>query len=101
MILRPKHSGSALLTYLGRRWGANIGASVVGRRADSDFFGLGVNHVGRYARVDTGGWWAVNSRVTAYLTIQNALNKRYEEVTGYPALGINFRAGMRFRIGGD
>jgi outer membrane receptor protein involved in Fe transport len=39
--------------------------------------------------------------VTSYLNIENALNKHYEEVVGYPALGINFRAGFRFRFGGS
>jgi len=33
--------------------------------------------------------------------VQNALDKQYEEVVGYPALGINFRAGLRFRVGGE
>jgi outer membrane receptor protein involved in Fe transport len=39
--------------------------------------------------------------VTAYLTINNVLDKQYNEVVGYPALRANFRAGMRFRIGGE
>ncbi|MGH9529653.1 MAG: TonB-dependent receptor [Terriglobales bacterium] len=101
LLLRPKHSATALLTYLGSRWGGSLAGSFVGRRVDSDFFGFGINHVAGYVRVDTGGWYTVNSRVTAYLNIQNALDKSYEEVTGYPSLGVNFRAGMRFRIGGD
>jgi len=100
-ILIPKHSATTLLSYLGTRWGANLGGSFVGRRADSDFFGFGVDHVAGYARVDIGGWYAFNSRMTAYMNLENAFDKFYEEVTGYPALGVNFRAGMRFRIGGQ
>jgi vitamin B12 transporter len=98
---RPKHSGNILLTYLGSRWGANLGGSFVGRRPDSDFFGLGFNHAAGYARVDLGGWYAINSRITAYASVDNALNSHYNEVVGYPALTANFRAGMRFRIGGE
>jgi len=101
LIRRPRHSGSLLLNYLGRRWGANLGGSFVGRRADSDFLGLGINHAAGYARVDFGGWYAITSHVTGYLNVENALNKHYEEVVGYPALGINFRAGLRFRFGGS
>ena len=101
LLLRPKHSATTLLTYAGTRWGGSIAGSFVGRRVDSDFFGFGINHVAGYVRVDMGGWYAVNSRVTAYVNIQNALDKSYEEVTGYPSLGVNFRAGMRFRIGGE
>jgi vitamin B12 transporter len=100
-IRRPKHSATALLTYLGSRWGANLSGSFVGRRPDSDFFGFGITHAAGYVRVDLGGWYALTSRVTAYATIQNALDKHYDEVVGYPALGANFRAGMRFRIGGE
>ena len=100
-LRRPKHSGTLLLTYLGSRWGANLGGSFVGRRFDSDFLGLGINHAAGYARVDLGGWYALNSRITAYANIENALDKHYNEVVGYPALGANFRAGLRFRIGGE
>jgi vitamin B12 transporter len=101
LLRRPKHSGSLLLNYLGSRWGANLAGSFVGRRADSDFLGFGIDHAPGYARVDLGGWYALHPRVTASLNIENALDKQYQEVVGYPALGINFRAGLRFRIGGD
>jgi outer membrane cobalamin receptor len=100
-LRRPKHSGTLLLTYLGNRWGANLGGSFVGRRFDSDFLGLGINHAAGYARVDLGGWYALNSRTTAYVNVENVLDRRYNEVVGYPAPGANFRAGLRFRIGGE
>jgi outer membrane receptor protein involved in Fe transport len=32
---------------------------------------------------------------------ENLLDREYNEVVGYPALGINFRAGLRFRVGGE
>lgn len=101
LIRRPKHSGTLTTSYLGTRWGANISGSFVGRRPDSDFFGFNVDHTPGYVLLNTGGWYAVNRRVTAYLNVENLLDRFYEEVTGYPALGINFRAGMRFRVGGE
>ncbi|MBI3644842.1 MAG: TonB-dependent receptor [Acidobacteriales bacterium] len=106
LLRRPKHSGSLLVTYLGSRWGANLGGSFVGRRTDSDFLGLKIDgqfitHAAGYARVDLGGWYAINSRITAYANIENAFNNHYNEVLGYPALTANFRAGVRFRIGGE
>lgn len=101
LLRRPKHSGTALLSYLGSRWGGNLGASFVGRRADSDFLGFGINHAAGYVRADLGGWYAMTSRVTTYVNVENALDRRYNEVVGYPALPVNFRAGMRFRIGGE
>ncbi len=101
LLLRPKHSATTLLNYAGRRWGANLAGSFVGSRADSDFDGFGITHAAGYVRADIGGWYAFNSRVTAYANVANALDRRYNEVLGYPALPVNFRAGFRFRIGGE
>jgi len=100
---RPKHSGSLLLSYAGSKWGGNVGGSFVGRRPDSDFFVLPtpITHAPGYARVDVGGSYKIHSRVTAYVNVENALNRHYEEVVGYPALRANFRAGLRFRLGGE
>lgn len=101
LLRRPRHSGSLLMTYFARRWGGSLGGSFVGRRPDSDFLGFGINHAAGYARVDSGFWLAVHPRITAYINGENLLNRHYEEVAGYPALRANFRAGLRFRIGGE
>jgi vitamin B12 transporter len=101
LLRRPKHAASELLSYMGTRWGGNLGGSFMGRRSDSDFDGFGINHAAGYVRVDLGGWYAVTHRVSAYVNVQNALDRRYNEVVGYPALPVNFRAGVRIRIGGE
>jgi vitamin B12 transporter len=101
LLRRPKHSATETLSYLGTRWGANLNTSFVGRRPDDDFYGFNITHAAGYVRADVGGWYAIHSRVTAYLNIENALDRRYNEVVGYPALPINFRAGLRFRLGGE
>jgi vitamin B12 transporter len=101
LLRRPRHSASTLFTYLGKRWGGNLGGSFVGPRPDSDFDGFNITHTPGYFLLDVGGWYKVNSRVTVYANAENALDRFYEEVTGYPALRANLRAGMRFRIGGE
>jgi len=101
LLRRPKHSATLLLSYLGRKWGGNVTGSFVGPRSDSDFYGFGITHAAGYLRADLGGWYALHPRLTAYLNLENALDRRYNEVVGYPALPINFRAGLRFRIGGE
>jgi vitamin B12 transporter len=101
LLRRPKHAGTTLLSYLTTRWGANLSGSFVGWRPDSDFLGFGIDHAAAYALVNMGGWYAINSRITAYANVGNALNQHYNEVVGYPALTANFRAGFRFRIGGE
>lgn len=101
LLRRPKHSATESLSYLGSRWGGTLGASFVGRRPDDDFFGFGIHHAAGYVRADLGGWYAVNSRITTYANVENVLDRRYNEVVGYPALPINIRAGLRFRLGGE
>ena len=101
LLRRPKHSAITTLSYLGSRWGGNLGGSFVGRRPDDDFLGFNIHHAAGYTRVDVGGWYAINSRITAYANVENALNAHYNEVVGYPALTANVHAGLRFRIGGE
>jgi vitamin B12 transporter len=101
LLRRPRHAGNFVVSYVTSRWGADLAGTFAGRRRDSDFLGLGIDHVAGYGRVDIGGWYEVTKRVTAYANVSNALNNHYEEVVGYPALSANFRAGLRFRIGGE
>jgi vitamin B12 transporter len=101
LFRRPRHSANLLVNYLGKKWGGNLSGSFVGRRADSDFYGLGYDHAPSYVLVNAGGWYAIHPRITAYVNVENLLDKRYNEAVGYPALGTNFRAGLRFRVGGE
>ena len=104
LLRRPKQAGMLLLTYTRHRWGGFLGVTAVGQRPDSDFlFGYipPIYYAAGYARVDLGGWFAVNHHVTAYANVNNALNNHYNEVLGYPALRANFRTGLRFTFGGE
>jgi outer membrane cobalamin receptor len=112
LLRRPKHSGSMLVSYSVQRWGGTLGGTFIGRRPDSDFLFCpspptaacpvpAIDHAAGYARFDLGGWYALNRHMTAYLNLENAFDKQYEDAVGFPGLGINVRAGMRFRIGGE
>ena len=104
LLRRPKQAGNMLLTYTRPRWGADTGVIAVGRRPDSDFlFGYipPIYYAAGYATVNFGGWYAFNRHITAYADLDNAFNNHYNVVLGYPALGLNFRGGMRFRFGGE
>ena len=104
LLRRPKQAGTLLLTYTKPRWGATLGVVAVGRRPDSDFlFGYipPVYYAAGYARIDLGGWYSFTHHITAYANINNAFDNHYNEVLGYPALGTNVRAGLRFRFGGE
>ncbi len=104
LLRRPKQAGTVLLTYTRPRFGATIGTVAVGRRPDSDFlFGYipPIYYAAGYVRMDLGGWYNATRHVTFYANLNNALNQHYNEVLGYPALKANFRAGVRFRLGGE
>ena len=82
LVRRPRHSGTLLITYAGRRWGGNFGGTFVGRRFDSDFgtlsfFGVvpptPIDHTAAYARFDVGAWYAVHRRVTLMPTERTSL----------------------------
>jgi outer membrane cobalamin receptor len=102
-LLRPKHSGNALVSYTRQKFGATLGGTFIGRRRDSDFFALPVplTQVAGYARLDAGGWYKIKRYVTAYANVENLLNQHFENVLGYPALTANVRAGLRFTLGGE
>ena len=101
LLRRPKHSGNFLLTYNTRKWGADLGGTFVGRRPDNDFLGFNILHAAGYGRVDAGAWYAITHRATAYINLENAFDKSYNEAVGFPGLGRNFRAGVRYRLGGE
>jgi outer membrane cobalamin receptor len=103
LLRRPRHSGNLLVSYTRSKFGGSLGGTFLGRRPDSDFLGLvpPIDHTAAYARFDLGAWYAIHPRVTAYANIENLLNRKYEEVAGYPGLKANFRAGLRFRLGGE
>ena len=104
LLRQPKHMGNFTVTYSGSRWGASLQGLAVGRRPDRDFL-YGeippVDYAAGFARFDASAYYVVNRHATAYVNLQNLLNHYYNEVVGYPALGFNFRAGMRFTIGGE
>jgi outer membrane cobalamin receptor len=104
LLRRPKQAGSVLVTYTRSRFGATAAVVAIGRRPDSDFlFGFipPIYFADGYTRLDLGGWFNINRHVTAYANLNNALNSHYNEVLGYPALKANFRAGLRFTLGGE
>ncbi len=103
LLRRPRHSGNILVSYTRSRFGGTLGGTFLGRRFDSDFLGLvpPITHTAGYARFDLGGWYEVRHRITAYANVENLLNRKYEDIPGYPGLKANFRAGLRFRLGGE
>lgn len=101
LLRRPRHQGSVWAQgELGRvTLGGNLVA--VGRRGDSDFVALGLEENAAYSRLDARAQLRLGRGLEAFVVGENVLDREYQEVLGYPALGRSVRAGLRFRSGGS
>lgn len=99
LLRRPRHQASMSARLGPPR--ANAGATLVfvGRRADSDFSGLGLRENAGYTRLDLRARGRVARRLEAFVVAENVLDGEYQEALGYPAPGRSLRAGLRFRNG--
>ncbi len=100
LLRRPRHQGSLSARIGGPR--ASLGATLlaVGRRADSDFLGLGLGGNPGYTRLDLRAHVRLTRNAEGFVVAENATDARYQEVLGYPALGRSMRVGLRLRVGG-
>jgi iron complex outermembrane receptor protein/vitamin B12 transporter len=108
---RAPRSGSVVVNYSRRKFGANLTGYFVGRSDDSTyltdaFFGntmLLPNHnlLRGYQLVDFSGWYTAQRAVTLFATLGNVLSQHYEGAFGYPALPFTFRMGIKITLGGD
>jgi outer membrane receptor protein involved in Fe transport len=98
---RPRNSGSFVATYTRGRIAADFTGYFRGRTLFEEpgfgasnglFWNPGYSNLGVNLNI------TVLPGVTAYGNLRNALNRRYEEVFGYPAPRLNFVAGMKWRI---
>jgi vitamin B12 transporter len=96
LIRRPVNSGNIVLNAAFKRVNWNASGYFTGRRTDSDFLGLGLNRNPGYARFDLAGSYNFTHGVSFYGRIANLTDKRYQDVLGYPALGREFRIGVKY-----
>ncbi len=102
LIRRPSHSGSVVATY-SRPAGAGVGVALnfIGKRADTDFAQFPSTRVTlpAYAKLDISSELPIAMRSRAGLTLnarlENALNKRYEDVLHFGAPGRTVLIGAR------
>jgi len=100
LLRRPRHQASFTGHWGGDRAALGGTLLVVGRRADSDFSGLGLEHNAGYTRLDARARLALRRGLEAVVVAENLLGAEYQDVLGYPALARGVRAGLRFRSGG-
>jgi len=98
LFRRPRHSGSFGALWNWRKLTASSTLTYVGRRSDSDFELLSppLTSNSPYTRLDLAWTYRVSKRFSYMGVITNALDRRYMEALGFPALPIAFRTGGRF-----
>ena len=100
LLRRPVNSGNVWLNAGYRRVNFNINAYFTGVRTDSDFDGLGLSRNPGYARFDLATSCLIARGVSFYGRVTNLFDKQYQETIGFPALGRDFRLGLRYRFSG-
>ena len=95
LFRRPRHSGRVDLRWSPARWTLAASVLLVGSRVDSDFSGLGLTRSAAYGTLDFAATYRIGYGLSAYAVVNNALNRDYMDVLGFPALRTNFRIGLR------
>jgi vitamin B12 transporter len=94
LLRRPVNSGNIVLNTAFRRLNWNLSGYFTGRRDDYPVQGLTVNP--GYARFDLAGSYNLAHGVSLYGRIANLADKQYQDVLGFPALGREFRVGVKY-----
>ena len=94
LLRRPVNSGNVALnaTYWRMNW--NISGYFTGQRFDYNFPGQVINP--GYALVNLAASYNVAHGFSVYGRITNLADKQYSEVYGFPALGREFRIGVKY-----
>ncbi len=113
LLRRPPNSGSLTLNAAFRRLNVTLGGYFTGVRTDSDFLSIrsvtttGTTCIGPclgsnpgYARFDLSGSYRLSHGVSFYARATNLFDKQYQDALGYPALGRDMRAGVRYTFSG-
>ncbi|MGB7593196.1 MAG: TonB-dependent receptor [Terriglobia bacterium] len=110
LIRRPKNSGGFNITWQHRRLTLNTNAYLRGPTLDLEpndgvyacSFGLQCLFPDKGYVVLNGGFsYNLTRGVEIYGHLNNLLDPKYEEVLGYPALPLNFLAGVKFTFPAD
>jgi outer membrane receptor protein involved in Fe transport len=101
LIRRPADTGTFVASFTRGRMAANLTGYVRGSVLDVEPFLGATNGLFRnpgYANLGVNLNYTLARGVTAYGNLRNALNRRYEEVLGYPSPRLNFVAGLKWSI---
>jgi vitamin B12 transporter len=101
LFLRPLHSANLIANAHFLRMNWNLAGYYVGRRTDSDFLGLGFTSTPSYVRWDLSNSIDLGHGFSTVAHFANLFDRRYQDAIGYPALGYNYRLGLKYVWGGE
>jgi len=93
-LRRPVNSGNAMLNASILRMNWNLSGYFSGDRLDYNYPGQIINP--GYTRIDLAASYNLPHGVSLYGRISNLANRQYQDAYGYPALGREFRIGMKY-----
>ncbi len=91
---RPRHQGSITAEATLSRATLAFTLVGVGKRADSDFLGIGLTENPGFTRLDLRAAFRLNPHARILAALENATDANYQEVLGYPALPRRFRISL-------
>jgi vitamin B12 transporter len=94
LLRRPLSSGNLELNAAFRRMNWNLSGYFTGQRNDYPYHSLTINP--GHARFDLAGFYNLGHSVSFYGRIANLADKKYQDVLGFPALGREFRVGVKY-----
>ena len=94
LLRRPVNSGNLMLNANYWRMNWNLSGYFTGKRYDYNFPGQ-ITDPG-YALINLAASYNIARGFSIYGRIANLANKQYQEVYGFPALGREFRIGVKY-----
>ena len=101
LFKRPLNSANLVANAHFLRMNWNIAGFYLGRRTDSDFLGLGYTSDPSYVRWDLSNSIDLGHGLSTVAHFANLFDRHYQEAIGYPALGYNYRLGLKYVWGGE
>ena len=94
LLRRPRTAAALAGGVAAGQWALHGGVRYVGERTD-----VGSVELAAYTVAEAGVSWRATARIQPYARVENLFDRAYEEVTGYPAPGRTWIAGVAFRAG--
>ena len=99
LLRRPRHSFNADVWHdFGAGFSLGAGVVHVADRRDVDAATFTTIDAEDYTVVRLYGAWEISERLTVKARVENLLNEQYEEVNGFPALGVGAYAGVAWKF---